>query len=172
MQFPSDRHATSSVNDPFKSETLNAHKQEQLSVRPMKIESGRPVGAASTTKKAGQAAAPGFTVAAEAPAKTTATTSVGGVTALDAILALQTDEPPAQRRARQTKRGRDALDALEKLERGLVTGRAPGALKAELESLQHGGEPTGEAGLDAVLLEIDIRLAVEVAKLERGLTRG
>ncbi len=111
MHFPSDRHATSSVNDPFKPETLSAHKQEQLSVRLMKIESGRPVGAASTTKKAGQAAAPGFTVAAEAPAKTTAATSVGGVTALDAILALQSDEPPAQRRARQTKRGRDALDA-------------------------------------------------------------
>jgi hypothetical protein len=138
----------------------------------MKIESGRSVGAASTTKKASQSAAPGFTVAAEAPVKTTVATSVGGVTALDAILALQTDEPPAQRRARQTKRGRDALDALEKLERGLVMGSAPGALKAELESLQHGGEPTGEVGLDAVLLEIDIRLAVEVAKLERGLTRG
>ena len=137
----------------------------------MKIEGGRPVGAASTAKSAGKAAAPGFTVATEAPAKATATTSVAGVTALDAILALQTDEPPAQRRARQAKRGRDALDALEKLERGLVMGRAPGALKAQLESLQHGREPTGEAGLDAVLDEIDIRLAVELAKLERGLSR-
>lgn len=137
----------------------------------MKIESGRPVGPASTAKRAGSAAAPGFTVAAEAPAKTTATAPTSAVTALDAIIALQADEPPAQRRARQAKRGRDALDALEKLERGLVTGRAPASLKAELEALQSASEPTGEAGLDAVLTEIDIRLAVEVAKLERGLGR-
>lgn len=138
----------------------------------MKIESGRPVGGASGAKQAGKAAAPGFSVAAESPAKTTAATSVGGVTALDAIIALQSDEPPAQRRARQARRGRDTLDALEKLERGLVMGHAPGALKAELESLQHGREMTGEPGLDAVLDEIDVRLAVELAKLERGLSRA
>ena len=138
----------------------------------MKIESGRPVGAAAPAKKAGSAPAPGFTVPTETPAKTSATAPMGAVTALDAIIALQADEPPAQRRARQAKRGRDALDALDKLERGLVTGRAPGALKAELEALQSASEPTGEEGLDAVLLEIDIRLAVEVAKLERGLIRG
>ncbi len=137
----------------------------------MKIESGRPVGGALGAKQAGKAAAPGFAVAAEAPAKATAATSVGGVTALDAIIALQSDEPPAQRRARQARRGRDALDALEKLERGLVMGRAPGGLKAELEALQHGREMTGEPGLDAVLDEIDIRVAVELAKLERGLSR-
>lgn len=135
----------------------------------MKIEGGRPVGSTSSAKSAGKAAAPGFTVASDGPSKTAATAPSGAVTALDAILALQTDEPPAQRRARQAKRGRQALDALEKLERGLVMGRAPGALKAELESLQHGRETTGEAGLDAVLDEIDIRVAVELAKLERGL---
>lgn len=138
----------------------------------MKIESGRPVGAASSTRKAGSAAAPGFAPAVDAPAKSTAAAPSSAVTSLDAILALQTDEPPAQRRARQAKRGRDALDALERLERGLVEGRAPAALMAELESLHYAAQPTGEAGLDAVLLEIDIRLAVEVAKLERSLGRS
>jgi hypothetical protein len=138
----------------------------------MKIESGRPVGASNAAKSAGKTAAPGFTVASEGPAKTSATAPTSAVTALDSILALQTDEPPAQRRARQAKRGRDALDALEKLERGLVMGHAPGGLKAQLESLTHGRESTGEPGLDAVLDEIDIRLAVELAKLERGLARA
>lgn len=138
----------------------------------MKIESGRPVGAASTTRKAGSAAAPGFAPALDAPAKSAAAAPSSAVASLDAILALQADEPPAQRRARQAKRGRDALDALERLEHGLVEGRAPAALMAELESLQYAAQPTGEAGLDAVLLEIDIRLAVEVAKLERSLGRS
>ena len=134
----------------------------------MKIESGRPVSAAGGTKKsAGTAAAPGFSPQIDGPQKAAATAPAAPLTALDALIALQTDEPPARRRARQAKRGADALDALEKLEEGLLSGRAPAALKGELERLSRAAEPTGEPGLDDVLHEIDIRLAVELAKLER-----
>lgn len=132
----------------------------------MKIESGRGVGSSSGSKQAGRTAAPGFTVAAEAPQKAAAATGVSAVPSLDAVLALQGEDPSAQRRARQARRGRDALDALEQLERGLVLGRAPGGLKAELEGLARAAQPTGDAGLDAVLLEIDTRVAVELAKLD------
>jgi hypothetical protein len=136
----------------------------------MKIESGRGVGSATGPRRAGGAtAAPGFSPAVEGAAPASSASSVSAVMPLDAILALQSDEPPAQRRRRQAKRGRDALDALEKLERGLIEGRAPLALKAELESLHFAAAPTGEAGLDDILREIDIRLAVEIAKLERVL---
>ena len=72
-----------------------------------------------------------------------------------------------QRRARQRRRGAEALDTLEELERGLLLGRAPGGLKAKLEALQGRSEKTGDEDLDAVLHEIDVRLAVEAAKLER-----
>lgn len=135
----------------------------------MKIESGRGVGSTGGIKKAGQTAAPGFAVEAEAPARSAPSTGVSSVTALDAILALQTDEQPTQRRARQARRGREALDVLEKLERALVMGHAPASLRSELEHAQRGSETTGEAGLDEVLREIDIRLAVEAAKLDRML---
>lgn len=133
----------------------------------MKIESGRPVNAAGAGKGAGKAAAPGFAVAAEGPQRTAATSAASMVTPLDALIALQGEDDPARRRARQAKRGAEALDALEDLGRGLLLGRAPGGLKAQLEALRRGAEPTGEPELDAVLLEIDIRLAVELAKLER-----
>ncbi|GIK50738.1 MAG: hypothetical protein KJZ75_15080 [Hyphomonadaceae bacterium] len=139
----------------------------------MKIETSRGVGAAGGPKRTGAAAAaPGFAPAAEGPARTAATAGVSAVTPLDAILALQADEPPGQRRRRQAKRGRDALDVLEKLERALVLGHAPSALRAELEQVRHGAELTGEAGLDEVLREIDIRVAVEAAKLDRMLGRA
>lgn len=139
----------------------------------MKIESGRGVAPSSGPRRAGPAtAAPGFAPSVEAPARAAGASAVSTVTPLDAILALQADEPPDQRKRRQTRRGRDALDALERLERGLVIGRAPAALKAELESLQYAAAPTGEAGLDDVLREIDIRLAVEIAKLDRLLGRA
>ena len=134
----------------------------------MKVESGRSVGSAAAPKRAGGTAAPGFAPAgAEEASHVAAASGVSGVAALDTILALQAEEPLAQRRARQAKRGRAALDALEKLEEGLLSGRAPTALRAELEHLQRTAQATGEPGLDGVLREIDTRLAVELAKLER-----
>lgn len=133
----------------------------------MKIESGRGVSASAGAKRAGSSAAPGFAPQADAPQRAAAVSSVGGVTPLDALLALQTEEPVAQRRSRQAKRGKAVLDALQELERGIVLGRAPAALKTELENLRARAEPSGDPGLDGVMLEIDTRLAVELAKLEK-----
>lgn len=134
----------------------------------MKIESGRGISATGSPKRAAGAAAPGFAPSGmDSPQKASAASASSGVTPLDAILALQGDEPPSQRRARQARRGHEALDTLEKLANGLLVGRAPGSLRAELETLRRAGEPTGEAGLDDTLREIDTRLAVEAAKLER-----
>lgn len=135
----------------------------------MKIENTRGVGAASGAKKAGPAAAPGFTVAAEGPQRTAAATSAQSVAGIDTILALQAETLDPDRRRRQVRRGTAALDALEDLQRGLALGRAPAGLKADLDRLRRGGEMTGEPGLDAALLEIDTRLAVELAKLEMSL---
>ena len=61
----------------------------------MKIESGRGVGPSTGAKRAGGTAAPGFAPSGpDAPQKTAAATGVSGVTALDAILALQVKEQP------------------------------------------------------------------------------
>ena len=137
----------------------------------MKVESGRSVGPAGAAKRAASTAAPGFAPEMGAPERTHAATSVGGVNALDAVLSLQLEEDPTQRRGRQARRGRAVLDALEELEKGLVHCRAPGGLRSELERLQRGRELTGDDGLDDVMREIDTRLAVEVAKLDRQLRK-
>ena len=131
----------------------------------MKVESGRGVGPAGAAKRT-TAAAPGFALGEDGPERVSGASSVAGLTALDAVLALQAEEPPARRRSRQVRRGSTALDALEELAKGVLLGRAPQALRAELERLQRGSELTGEAELDGVLREIDTRLAVELAKLE------
>lgn len=136
----------------------------------MKIEPGRGVSPSANARKSGAIAAPGFAPAMDAPQKAASVAPAGTVAALDAILALQVEEPGG-RRARQTRRGGMALDALEELEKGLLLGRAPAQLRATLDQLQRGAELTGDARLDAVLLEIDIRLAVEAAKLDRQLGR-
>ena len=133
----------------------------------MKIEPGRNVGSSSSATKTGKAAAPGFAPAMDAPQRAASAAPAGAVASLDSILALQGGENPSQRRARQTKRGAEALDALEELERGLLLGRAPAGLRGQLEALQRRSEQTGDKDLDAILLEIDVRLAVEAAKLDR-----
>jgi Class II flagellar assembly regulator len=147
---------------------LRQWKSTRRKLRFMKIEGGRGV-AANTGGRRAASAAPGFAPATEAPQRAAAAGSVAGITPLDAILALQAEEPLAQRRQRQARRGSEALDVLEELEHGLVFGRASASLRGQMEHLRRAAQPTGEAGLDAVLLEIDTRLAVELAKLDRHL---
>ncbi|HVZ99072.1 MAG TPA: flagellar assembly protein FliX [Caulobacterales bacterium] len=131
----------------------------------MKIESGRGIASATPTRRAGASAATGF-AANESPSRVVAPAPASAAHSLDAILALQAEGMDAERRARQVRRGKRALDALDGLERALLLGRAPGGLRAELESLRGGAETTGEIELDQVLLEIDTRVAVELAKLD------
>jgi Class II flagellar assembly regulator len=133
----------------------------------MKIESGRPIAPSSSARRSAGAAAPGFAPALDGPGKPAPASAASAVPSMDAILALQGESVETERRKRQMRRGKAALDALETLERGLALGRAPGGLRAELEVLRRGAERTGEAGLDALMLEIDTRVAVELAKLER-----
>lgn len=138
----------------------------------MKIESGKAVGASGAPKRAGGVAAPGFMPDVGVTQSAAKTAPASAVTALDAVLALQVDDGPAQRRARQLRRGRDALDALEVLEQGLVLGRAPASLATDLDRLRGQSQATGEEDLDQILLEIDTRLAVEAAKLEMSRLGG
>jgi hypothetical protein len=99
-----------------------------------------------------------------APTPAAAPRTIGGI---DALMALQGVDDRTERRRRAVKRGRNALDALDALKLGLLTGTFDGAalgrLKASAASL---GEPTGEPGLDIVLAEIALRAEVELAKVD------
>jgi class II flagellar assembly regulator FliX len=113
-----------------------------------------------------RAASGSFTVAdsgtpqAANPAVTLRT--VGGI---DALIALQGIEDPVERRRRAVKHGRRALDALDELKLGLLSGTLEPAsllrLKAVAADLKDG---SGDEKLDQVLGEIELRVAVELAK--------
>jgi hypothetical protein len=90
-----------------------------------------------------------------------------GVTALaslDAVLALQGLPDATERRRRAVRHGHALLDGLEELRLALLDGSLP---PATLRQLARRRGPLGEAQLDAVLDEIELRAAVELAKLER-----
>lgn len=134
----------------------------------MKIQSGRGVTPTGGPRRTGASSgASDFTPAVDGAQKLTGASGAAPVASLDAILALQSEEGPSERGARQARRGQAALDALEELEKALLLGRAPAALANELQRLRAGGERTGHSDLDAILLEIDTRVAVELAKLEK-----
>lgn len=91
------------------------------------------------------------------------------VSSLDALIALQGVEDATERRKRAVKRGRSALDVLDHLKISMLDGGLEsstlGRLKAAAESLKQG---SGDAGLDAVLAEIELRVEVELAKATRA----
>lgn len=89
-----------------------------------------------------------------------------GITGIDALVALQSFEEPAEKRRRATKRGYRLLDTLEELKLALLGGQidaaALGRLKSAVLESQAG---SGDAALDDLLAQIDLRAQVEIAKL-------
>lgn len=133
----------------------------------MRIESKPGIASIAAAQARRRSGAGGFALD-EAPGAATAprTSSVGPTTSLDAILALQSEEDPAERRRRATRRGQDLLDDLDRLKAAILTGRvAPDALKSLSGRLSERREATGDPRLDAVLDQIELRAEVEVAKL-------
>jgi hypothetical protein len=102
------------------------------------------------------------TSAPQAKPAAVALQTLGGI---DALIALQGFEEPAERRRRAVKHGRRALDALDELKLGLLAGNLDQGTLLRLKSVAtdlKGG--SGDDRLDQVMAEIDLRVAVELAK--------
>lgn len=89
---------------------------------------------------------------------------------IDALLALQgIEEDPTERRKRSVQRGKGALDVLDDLKLGLLSGNLDSStvnrLRAAAANLK---DSSGDPGLDAVLSEIELRVEVELAKAGRA----
>jgi Class II flagellar assembly regulator len=88
---------------------------------------------------------------------------------IDALLALQgVEEDPAERRRRSVARGKGALDVLDALKIGLLSGNLDTSTVARLrDAAANLKASSGDPGLDAVLSEIELRVEVELAKAGR-----
>jgi len=85
---------------------------------------------------------------------------------IDGLLALQgIEEDPVERRKRSVKRGKGALDVLDDLKLGLLSGNLDKSTVSRLrEAAASLKSSSGDPGLDAVLSEIELRVEVELAK--------
>ena len=75
--------------------------------------------------------------------------------------------PEVERRRRIAKRAQKGLDTLEMLQAALVIGVSPAEPVRELRSWIEEQAPSGDPQIDALMNEIDLRIQVELAKLER-----
>ena len=140
----------------------------------MRISSSRPATHTRSVKKADKSAkgASAFAGAGESGGSDTtasvATGGVAGIGAVDVVMALQGVDSVGERRQRSLRKGRRMLDALDRLQISVLdktTSKAHlGLLKRSLEAER---EQTGDDGLDDALAQIEVRAAVEIAKLER-----
>jgi hypothetical protein len=101
----------------------------------------------------------------EEPRSASAPKAAGNI---DALLALQGVEDPTERRKRSVARGRGALDVLDELKLGLLSGNLDASTVNRLrDAAAHLKSSSGDPGLDAVLSEIELRVEVELAKAGR-----
>ncbi len=122
---------------------------------------GAPTGNTRRTASSGFA----LPDAASTP-ETRAATAPKAAANIDALLALQgIEEDPVERRRRSVQRGKGALDVLDDLKIGLLSGNfdtsTVGRLRDAAANLK---SSSGDPGLDVVLSEIELRVEVELAK--------
>jgi len=132
----------------------------------MRVSAPNRTTAGATPSAARPSSGSGFSVGgSETPQAASAAVALRTVGGIDALIALQGVEDPIERRRRAVKHGRRALDALDELKLGLLAGTLDQStmlrLKAVAADLQDG---SGDDRLDQVLAEIDLRVAVELAK--------
>jgi class II flagellar assembly regulator FliX len=132
----------------------------------MQVEGPNRTALATAPAAARRASSGAFSLAqTDAPQAHSAAVALRTLGGIDALIALQGIEDPVERRRRAVKHGRRALDALDELKIGLLAGTLDQATMLRLKSVAadlHDG--SGDQRLDQVLAEIDLRVAVELAK--------
>ena len=134
----------------------------------MRIQGTHSTGVASPSSTARRSASGTFSLESDTPARTAgAPSGVRTIGGIETLLALQGVDEPGERRRKAIKRGRGALDALDALKIGLLSGTLDTAALARLKTVSAGlNEPTGDPGLDNVMAEIALRVEVELAKTD------
>ncbi|WP_298252760.1 flagellar assembly protein FliX [Bradyrhizobium sp.] len=103
---------------------------------------------------------------AASASETRGTAAPKAAAGIDALLALQgIEDDPTERRKRSVQRGKRALDVLDDLKIGLLSGNLNGATVNRLrDAAANLKSSSGDPGLDSVLSEIELRVEVELAK--------
>jgi hypothetical protein len=124
---------------------------------------------ASTPARAANGSGAKFTLGgATAGGESARMAGVSAAMPMDALVALQANEDATERKKRQVRRGHDLLDGLDRLKAALLGGVVPVSQLAQLKTqLEARRENTDDPRLEDLIGHIELRVAVELAKLGR-----
>jgi hypothetical protein len=139
----------------------------------MKITGPNGTGSATGPRSARPSGGSGFRLpeAGEAAGATSpgAVSRLAGVMGVDALLALQDVGGPLERRRRAVRRAGRILDVLDEVKMALLGGDLSlGQLDRLRRAVRDERALTDDPKLESLLDEIEIRAAVEIAKLEQA----
>ena len=135
----------------------------------MRIEGTNRLGRAGDGGAARRSGGAGFALPAGEAPRPAAAEAARPAPSLDALLMLQEVPAGGERRRRALKRGRGLLDLLEELRLSLLADGLPAGLPDRLAAvLAEAREATDDRGLDALLDAVDLRAAVELAKIAQA----
>jgi len=107
--------------------------------------------------------------AAPGPAQTASASATSGVMGMEALLALQDVGGPLERKRRAVRRAGVILDELERLKISVLEGEVTRSdLDRLARAVREARERTDDPKLEDVLEEVELRAAVELAKLEHA----
>jgi hypothetical protein len=107
--------------------------------------------------------------AAAPPTQVASTGATRGVMGVDALIALQDVGGPLERKRKAVRRASRILDVLDDVKVGLLSGELDiGDLDRLRRAVRDEREQTDDPGLEAVLNDIELRAAVEMAKLDQA----
>lgn len=134
----------------------------------IRIDQRAPVSNAGPASSARRSSGASFTLPTQDSGSASRSAGVGATGPLDMLLTVQAQEDSQERKRRQARRGHDLLDGLDRLKAALLAGRIlPSELERLRSTLALRRETTDDPRLDEVLAHIELRAAVELAKLGR-----
>jgi len=139
----------------------------------MKVSSTGGAGAVGASRAKPTGGGAGFSLpsvgGATAAAGVAQAGGVAGIGSLDALLALQADLDPMERKRRAVKRAGGLLDLLDAMKIAMLDGAVGADTLSRLKSaVREHREATDDPKLESILNEIETRAAVEAAKLEQA----
>lgn len=84
---------------------------------------------------------------------------------LEALIAIRAEDTTREKKRRSVKRGQGLLDLLDELKLSLLGGRLPPDMAARLAQAGRDDQLSGDSKLDDIVGGIELRAAVELAKL-------
>ncbi|HEX3364529.1 flagellar assembly protein FliX [Phenylobacterium sp.] len=139
----------------------------------MKVTGPSGIGSSSGARPARGADGEGFRIitpdAAGGAGQASSVSGPRGVMGVESLLALQDVGGPLERKRRAVRRAGRILDVLDDIKVGLLEGGlSAGDLDRLRRAIRDERERTEDPNLEAVLDDIELRAAVEMAKLEQA----